>query len=100
MRSVGLPDGAIRNALARDGLDDKILDLDWEKNYEAQIAPPKAEQDEAPSGPPMKSDPRFEKYWKMKGVGLPEGAIRNALVRDGFDDAVYELNGKDLLGDR
>jgi hypothetical protein len=90
MKGIGLPEGAIRNAMGRDDVDGTILDLDWDMNYEAQTAPPPAST--AVSGPPMKEDARFEKYWKMKCVGLPNGAIENAMARDGVDAAALSLD--------
>ena len=92
MKSVGLPDGAIMNAMARDGVDAKALDLDWDKNYEDQTKPAGNDGTSAPSGPPMKEDERFAKYWKMKSVGLPDGAIMNAMSRDGVDPKALDLD--------
>ena len=31
------------------------------------------------------SDPKYEKYKKMQTAGVPEGAIRLAMMRDGVD---------------
>jgi hypothetical protein len=90
MHAVGLPEGAIRNACVRDGVDASFLGLDWDRSYESQSkASPKSSGD---TDPPMKSDPRFEKYYKMHAVGLPEGAIRNACVRDGVDASFLDLD--------
>ena len=36
---------------------------------------------------PEPIDPKYEKYSKMHTAGLPEGALRNAMVRDGIDQA-------------
>lgn len=94
MKSVGLPDGAILNAMARDDVDGSILGLDWEKNYEAQTAPTGGCAEESP---PMKNDPKFKKYWKMKTVGLPEGAIRNAMTKDGLDPSLFDLDWEKSL---
>ena len=38
----------------------------------------------------MKKDERFKKYWKMKSIGVPVGAIRNAMWRDGLDGSVLD----------
>jgi hypothetical protein len=88
MKSMGLPEGAIRNAMIRDGVDESVLELDWEKSLASQ----RKTDSLAESGPAIKDDPRFAKYWKMKSMGLPEGAIRNAMVRDGVDDSVLSLD--------
>ena len=87
---MGLPDGAVANAMTRDGVDPKAVELDWDKNYEAQTQPAGGES--VPSGPPMKEDERFIKYWKMKSVGLPDGAVANAMSRDGVDPKAVELD--------
>jgi hypothetical protein len=34
----------------------------------------------------MKNDPKYEKYSRMTKAGLPQGAIRNAMNRDGLPD--------------
>jgi hypothetical protein len=39
----------------------------------------------APAAPA--ADPKFEKYSRMQKAGLPEGAIRNAMNRDGLSEA-------------
>ena len=35
------------------------------------------------------NDPKYEKYAKMKKMGLPEGAIRQRMQRDGVDPAPF-----------
>ena len=94
MKCVGLPDGAIRNAMVRDNVDVAILDLDWEQNYESQTTSGSKSEDAPPS---MKDDPKFAKYWKMKTLRIPEGAIRNALQKDGLDPALLDLDWEKSL---
>jgi Subunit CCDC53 of WASH complex len=93
MNSIGVPHGAILNAIARDGLDTSIWNMDWDENYEEQLAKPKTtiplkKKRSAIRPIPMKKDSRFDKYWKMKAVGVPSGAIQNAMRRDGWDASV------------
>ena len=92
MKSVGLPDGAIRNAMQRDEVDTSILDLDWSKSLASQTGGSAAGGAMSDNEPAIKDDPRFEKYAKMKSVGLPEGAIRNAMLRDGVDVSILDLD--------
>lgn len=93
MLSKGLPDGAVRNALVRDGLDPSTLDLDPEKSLVSQMAKEEDKGDE----PALKDDPKYEKYFRMLAKGLPDGAVRNALVRDGLDPTILDLNPDESL---
>ena len=57
MLKMGLPMGAVKNALQRDGKDPSIMDLDPEKSVKSQTGGGAAEDD----GPPLKEDPEYEK---------------------------------------
>ena len=78
MMKMGLPMGAVKNAMTRDGLDPDILDGDHNK--------PAVEE----SGVPLKNDPKYAKYFKMIKMGLPMGAVKNAMGRDGEDPSVMD----------
>jgi hypothetical protein len=54
----GLPKGAVQNAMQRDGLDPTIMDLDPDKSVTSQL-----KKDD--SGPPLKEDPKYQKYFKV-----------------------------------
>ena len=41
---------------------------------------------------PLKDDVDYKKYFKMKSIMMPLGAIKNALVRDGRDPNIIDLN--------
>eukprot|EP00804_Cyclotella_cryptica_P000890 CCRYP_001117-RB/>CCRYP_001117-RB protein AED:0.15 eAED:0.22 QI:0/1/0.78/1/1/0.92/14/0/3367 len=86
MLKMGLPMGAVQNAMQRDGLDPTIMDLDPNKSLASQL---KKEEDD---GPPLKDDPNYQKYFKMLKMGLPLGAVKNALQRDGFDPTIMDLD--------
>jgi hypothetical protein len=88
MLKMGLPDGAVRNAMRRDGVDDSVLGLDPEKSLKSQTMGVK----EADDGLPLKDDPSYQKYFKMRQMGLPDGAVRNAMQRDGVDASVLDLD--------
>eukprot|EP00957_Ditylum_brightwellii_P148666 11318667-Ditylum_brightwellii.AAC.1 len=62
MLKMGLPMGAVQNALQRDGKDPGIMDLDPEKSLKSQL---KKEEEEEDTGPPLKDDPEYTKYFKM-----------------------------------
>ena len=56
--------GAVQNAMQRDGLDPTIMDLDPDKSVASQL---KKEEDD---GPPLKDDPKYQKYFKVRRVFL------------------------------
>ncbi|KAL7459582.1 hypothetical protein ACHAWC_011671 [Mediolabrus comicus] len=89
MLKMGLPMGAVQNAMTRDGLDPAIMDLDHDKSVANQM---KGDGDDVDDGPPLKEDPKYEKYFKMLKMGLPMGAVQNAMTRDGLDPAIMELD--------
>ena len=90
MLKMGLPVGAVKNALARDGLDPSVMDLDPERSLKSQTGGGggAAEEELKDTGVPLKDDPDYSKYFKMMKMGLPPGAVKNALERDGKDPSV------------
>ena len=56
--------GAVQNAMQRDGLEPTIIDLDPDKSVASQL---KKEEDD---GPPLKDDPKYQKYFKVRHVFL------------------------------
>ena len=55
---MGLPPGAVQNALTKEGLDPEIINMDPEKSYVSQT---KNED----SGPPIKVE--YAKFFKVRG---------------------------------
>ncbi|KAL7542696.1 hypothetical protein ACHAXR_011993, partial [Thalassiosira sp. AJA248-18] len=92
MLKMGLPMGAVKNAIQRDGLDPSMMDLDPEKSIASQL---KTEEDD---GPPLKEDPKYSKYFKMLKMGLPMGAVKNAVERDGLDPSIMDLDPEKSVG--
>lgn len=82
MKKAGLPEGAILNAMKRDGV--QIPD-DWD--CEGSIVEKKPEERDT-----VLQDPKYSKYAKMKKAGLPIGAIQNAMKRDGVECPANWLN--------
>lgn len=74
MKKAGLPEPAIENAMTKDGLDQADQDEFFGRKKEAA------------QGKNI-TDPRFEKYSKMLKHGLPEGAVRVAMLKDGLSEA-------------
>ena len=83
MMKLGLPVGAAKNAMLRDGKDPSIMDLDPNKSLKSQT-----KNEVIDTGVAMKDDPEYSKYFKMLSMGLPLGAVKNALLRDGKDPSV------------
>lgn len=80
MLKMGFPMEVVKHALTRDGFDPSIIDSDNKKPTESK--------DNA--GIPLKEDPRFAKYFKMLKLGLPLGAVKNAMERDGEDPSIMD----------
>ena len=94
MLQMGLPIGAVKNALQRDGLDPSIMDLDATKSLSSQV---KAEKEVEDSDPPLGEDPKYAKYFKMLKMNLPIGAVKNALQRDELDPSIMDLDATKSL---
>ena len=94
MLTIGFPIGAVKNALSRDGKDPSIRDLDPNKSIKFQLGGQAEEKD---TGVPLKNDMEYSKYFKMLGMGLPPGAVKNALEHDGKNLSVLELATNKLV---
>lgn len=84
MLKVGMPLPAVQHAMTRDGFDPAIMDGDH--NLPAPEPVPE------PRGVPLKQDPAYAKYFKMLKLGLPMGAVKNAMERDGLDPSVMDCD--------
>lgn len=85
--------GAVKNALSRDGLDPGIMDKDPDRSLKSQQGGgDDEEEDEADTGPALKDDPVYAKYFKMLKVGLPIGAVKNACTRDNVDPSIMDCD--------
>ena len=89
MQKCGLPQGAIENAMLRDGLDPSLL---FGVN-----ALNKLKTDDETFKRLTEDDPNLEKYKKMKKCGLPQGAIENAMMREFIHPA--SIFGENALND-
>lgn len=90
-----LPEGAVRQKMAMDGISEKDMDAFFSGQYLSAAAAPPAAQ-EASQAPVVES--RFAKYEKMKKM-LPEGAIRQKMAMDNISPEDMELffSGKYLV---
>ena len=87
MLKMGLPMDAVKHSVKRDGKDPSIMDLDPDKSLKSQT-----KSDAVDDGPPLREDPEYEKYFKMLKMGLPMGAVKNAVQRDGKDPSIMDLD--------
>jgi len=91
MLKMSVPLGAVETTLVRDGKDPNVMDLDPEKSLKSQL------RKEEENGPNLKEEPDCAKYFKMLKIGLPMGAVKNTLVRDGKDPMVIDLDPEKYL---
>ena len=91
MMKMGLPKDAVKHAMARDQLDPSILDLDPEKSLKSQT------ESADDTGPPLKEDPKYIKYFKMMKMGLPKEAAKHAMTRDGLDSNILDMDPEKSL---
>ena len=89
MIKMGISKEQVLHALKRDGKDPKVLDLDPNKSLKSQ--------EQNVDDVLLKDDPEYAKYFKMEQVGLPRDAVKNALIRDGKDPSIIDLDPKKSL---
>ena len=78
----------MQHRMQRDGLDPKVLDMDPDKPYSDGNDKSATEA----LGPPLKSDERFSKYFKMLSVGLSKEAVQHRMQRDGLDPKILDMD--------
>ena len=88
MLKKGLPETAIRYAMKRDGVDVSVLDRD--PNEEVELEEEKEEV--VKKMVKLCYHPKYSKYFNMLKEGLPETAVRRAMMRDDVDPNVSVLN--------
>lgn len=65
MLNMGIPLGAVRQALQKGGKDPNIVDMDPKKSYASQMEEQDS-GDEKDAGPPLKDDPQYTKFFKVR----------------------------------
>lgn len=63
------------------------MDLDHNKSLKSQT-----KNEVLDTGIALKDDPEFAKYFKMLKMGLPLGAVKNAMQRDEKDPSIMDLD--------
>merc|ERR1719242_1875021 len=80
MKKIGMPESSVRNEMRMDGIDPY-----WIRDYFGEPQPIVGGGGATPMKAPSKK-PSFDKYDKMKKVGLPANSIRNKMKKDGIHD--------------
>lgn len=83
MLKMGLPIDVVKHAMTRDGMDGDVLNGDHNKPVGA-----------VENSVALQDDPQYEKYFKMLKLGLPMGAVKNAMERDGEDPTIMDGDHK------
>jgi hypothetical protein len=91
MLKMGIPNGAVRQALQKEGKDPDIADMDPSKPLSSQLKS-KQNEPEKSDGPPLKDDPEYTKFFKMLKMGIPIGAVQNALKKEGKDPEIINMD--------
>ena len=76
----------------RDGTDTSTMNLDPETSVANQPGNGDKDEEIVDKGPPLKDDPAYTKYLLMLKMGLPVGAVKNAMQRDGADPLVLDFD--------
>ena len=89
MRKMGIPDGAIRHKMKQDGVDAANIAGFFiaASNPVVRRATPAVARDSATASSQLnalQSREDLKKYFKMKKLGLPDGAIRQKMQKDGM----------------
>ncbi|KAG7398599.1 hypothetical protein PHYBOEH_010754 [Phytophthora boehmeriae] len=95
MLKMGLPEGAVRQKMKADGVDERALELGGDAPFSK--LPKDAVKDTSKRDIQFKDDPVYGKYFKMRQMGLPEGAVRQKMKTDGVDERALELGGEALV---
>ena len=88
MLKKGLPETSVRHAMMRDGIDSSVLDKD--PNEEVELEEEKSEEKDEVKKVKLCEHPKYSKYFNMLKKGLPETAVRHAMMRDKVDASVLD----------
>jgi len=95
MLKLGLPLEAVHHAMKKDGLDTSLLNVNLASPQSLSVATSSATSDKPVTSAlknPGKTDPKYEKYFKMIKIGIPLEAVKHSVIRDGLDPSVMDEN--------
>jgi len=93
MLQIGLAEGAVRQKMRTDGVDERALDLGGDAMLSQLTAPAGG------SSVKLQEDPTYAKYFKMLKMGLPEEAVRHKMKSEGVDERALALGGDALVSE-
>ncbi|KAM7452844.1 hypothetical protein BLSTO_06416 [Blastocystis sp. subtype 1] len=85
MLKKGLPETSVRHAMMRDGIDSSVLDKD--PNEEVELEEEKKDEVKKVK---LCEHPKYSKYFNMLKKGLPDTAVRHAMMRDKVDVSILD----------
>ncbi|CAN0416959.1 unnamed protein product, partial [Hapterophycus canaliculatus] len=87
MLQMGLPQGAVLQKMATDGVDQGILDTP-----DALVPLSGGAKTASGGGSTVaaKDHPDYKKYFKMLQMGLPQGAVLQKMATDGVNQAILD----------
>ena len=108
MLKMMIPLPAVKQQMMKDGLNPNILDCEHTKPLPkvipgdaskvfTKVKKKRAKKTWDPKAPKLKEDENFVKYFKMIKMGLPVGAVQNAMKKDGKDPKILELDPEKSL---
>ncbi|EGZ05359.1 hypothetical protein PHYSODRAFT_342502 [Phytophthora sojae] len=83
MLKTGLPEGAVRQKMKTEGVDERALDLVGDAFVSELIS--------SNNDVKLQDDPVYSKYFKMLKMGLPEGAVKQKMVKENADVRALDL---------
>jgi hypothetical protein len=94
MLKFGLPVGAVKQAMVKEGKDSAILDMNPQEplNIQKENISLKPPNEPGSASSSLRDDPEYQKYFKMLKLGLPLGAVKQAMVKDGKDSSILDLD--------
>ena len=81
MLKMGIPPGAVQNALKKEGKDVNTVDMDPSKSYASQVKGKDATDNKDP-GPPLKDDPEFAKFFKVRLYFIYNACLLLSIIID------------------
>ncbi|KAF4130317.1 Formin Homology 2 Domain [Phytophthora infestans] len=98
MLKMGLTEGAVRQKMKVDGVDERALELGGDALF-SKLPTPEATGSVALSvnDVMLKDDPKYAKFFKMLQMGLPDGAVRQKMKVDGVDEWALDLGGDAMV---
>ncbi|RQM13160.1 hypothetical protein DD237_007334 [Peronospora effusa] len=91
MLSMGLPEGAVRQKVKADGVNERLLDL----GGDAIVS--QLEEPLGGNSVKLQDDPTYARFFRMLKMGLREEAVRRKMIAEGIDERALDLGGDALV---